>query len=120
MVRPIELTLTKASRDVNAASADAARSTRRASALSAERGLTARGGAGYDGAVKLEAPAVERTVQCPQCGRRVRWSGNMHRPFCSLACRLIDLGAWIDERHRIPGAALDDEENLPAHPSRSG
>jgi endogenous inhibitor of DNA gyrase (YacG/DUF329 family) len=25
------------------------------------------------------------------------------RPFCSERCRLIDLGAWAGEDHRIPG-----------------
>ena len=29
------------------------------------------------------------------------------KPFCSERCKLIDLGAWIDECHRIPG----DESN---------
>jgi endogenous inhibitor of DNA gyrase (YacG/DUF329 family) len=24
-----------------------------------------------------------------------------HRPFCSLRCRLIDLGVWLDEGYRI-------------------
>jgi uncharacterized protein len=29
------------------------------------------------------------------------WAGNPQRPFCSLTCRLIDLGGWLDERYRI-------------------
>lgn len=29
------------------------------------------------------------------------------RPFCSDRCRLIDLGAWADERHRIAGEAVE-------------
>jgi endogenous inhibitor of DNA gyrase (YacG/DUF329 family) len=34
----------------------------------------------------------------------VKWtSGNPYRPFCSERCKLIDLGAWADESHRIPG-----------------
>jgi len=37
------------------------------------------------------------------------WSGNPHRPFCSLGCRLIDLGVWLDERYRVPGDAMADE-----------
>jgi hypothetical protein len=59
--------------------------------------------------VNVGRPLVERRVQCPQCGSAAEWRRNAHRPFCSLACRLIDLGAWIDERHRIPGAALTDD-----------
>jgi endogenous inhibitor of DNA gyrase (YacG/DUF329 family) len=41
-------------------------------------------------------------VTCPTCRARTAWHGNPHRPFCSLACRLIDLGGWLDERYRIP------------------
>jgi hypothetical protein len=26
----------------------------------------------------------------------------VNRPFCSLTCRLIDLGTWLDEHYRIP------------------
>ena len=33
----------------------------------------------------------------------------MHRPFCSLACRLIDLGVWLDECYRIPAEPGPDE-----------
>ncbi|MCU7857439.1 MAG: DNA gyrase inhibitor YacG, partial [Candidatus Thiodiazotropha sp. (ex Lucinoma borealis)] len=29
------------------------------------------------------------------------------RPFCSERCRLIDLGDWLDESHRI-SEPLDD------------
>ncbi len=51
-----------------------------------------------------------RVVRCPTCRKPVRWSaGNRYRPFCSERCRLIDLGGWADEGHRIPGdAAFDD------------
>ncbi len=51
-------------------------------------------------------------VKCPTCGRPVEWSeASAYRPFCSDRCRLIDLGAWLDEKHRIagePGAADQD------------
>ena len=43
-------------------------------------------------------------VKCPTCGRPVEWSDqSAHRPFCSERCRLIDLGAWLTEQHKIPG-----------------
>ena len=32
------------------------------------------------------------------------------RPFCSERCKLIDLGAWLTERHAIPGEAADAAE----------
>lgn len=48
-----------------------------------------------------EAPAV---VACPRCQELVVWSTDSpFRPFCSERCKLIDLGAWADESHRIPG-----------------
>ena len=55
--------------------------------------------------------AAERGVTCPTCRARVPWAGNAHRPFCSLTCRLIDLGVWLDERYRIPDR--DDLDDVP-------
>lgn len=46
-------------------------------------------------------------VPCPHCGKAVPWTAaSSFRPFCSERCRLIDLGAWASESHRIAGAAL--------------
>jgi endogenous inhibitor of DNA gyrase (YacG/DUF329 family) len=46
-------------------------------------------------------------VSCPTCRREFIWSEAMRwRPFCSERCRLIDLGAWLEERHAIPGEPL--------------
>jgi endogenous inhibitor of DNA gyrase (YacG/DUF329 family) len=54
-------------------------------------------------------------VKCPTCRREVEWENNPHRPFCSERCQLIDLGAWTEERYRIPGEKLgknpDDEDD---------
>ena len=45
------------------------------------------------------------TVPCPSCGKSVPWKPESRwRPFCSERCRLIDLGEWFDEQHRIPEA----------------
>jgi len=46
-----------------------------------------------------EAPGI----RCPTCGTRTPWWDNPQRPFCSLTCRLVDLGVWLDEGYRIPG-----------------
>jgi endogenous inhibitor of DNA gyrase (YacG/DUF329 family) len=49
-------------------------------------------------------------IKCPTCRRDVEWSSaSPYRPFCSDRCRLIDLGAWLTEQHKIPdeGAAED-------------
>jgi hypothetical protein len=48
-------------------------------------------------------------VNCPHCGKPVAWSASSRwRPFCSERCRLIDLGSWLDETHRISDAESDD------------
>ncbi|MGZ8531689.1 MAG: DNA gyrase inhibitor YacG [Candidatus Binatia bacterium] len=48
-------------------------------------------------------------VKCPTCRDETTWENNPHRPFCSKRCQTIDLGAWIEERYKIPG---DDFELL--------
>ncbi|MDW5376735.1 DNA gyrase inhibitor YacG [Halomonas sp. HP20-15] len=54
-------------------------------------------------------------VACPQCRKSVEWTGdNPYRPFCSKRCRLLDLGAWADESHRIAGEPAMDEADLDA------
>ena len=48
------------------------------------------------------------TVTCPTCARSVIWGPESpFRPFCSDRCRLIDLGDWFEENHRIQGDELD-------------
>lgn len=43
-------------------------------------------------------------VQCPTCGEQVVWDATSpHRPFCSVRCKNIDLGAWASERYAIEG-----------------
>ena len=45
-----------------------------------------------------------RIIPCPTCKKATCWSAsNAFRPFCSERCRLIDLGAWADDKHVIPG-----------------
>jgi uncharacterized protein len=52
-----------------------------------------------------------RGVTCPTCRARTTWGGNPRRPFCSLTCRLIDLGVWLDERYRLTETP-DDEADV--------
>jgi endogenous inhibitor of DNA gyrase (YacG/DUF329 family) len=56
-------------------------------------------------------------VKCPTCQREIDWSQSPFRPFCSERCKLIDLGAWLTEKHTIPGEAAPDEaaERAPEH-----
>jgi len=52
---------------------------------------------------------MTKIVKCPTCGKDVKWEpASKWRPFCSERCRLIDLGEWASESHRIPG-----DETLP-------
>jgi endogenous inhibitor of DNA gyrase (YacG/DUF329 family) len=48
-------------------------------------------------------------VDCPTCSAPVTWTeASRWRPFCSERCRLIDLGDWAAEKHRIAGEPIDD------------
>jgi endogenous inhibitor of DNA gyrase (YacG/DUF329 family) len=59
----------------------------------------------------MTATSTPKTVYCPICGKPVEWSRSQRwKPFCSERCKLIDLGAWIDEHHRIPGDETDTPE----------
>ena len=56
-------------------------------------------------------------VDCPNCGKKVEWvEANQFRPFCSLRCKQIDLGAWAEEKYVIPAVNpttdADDVDNL--------
>lgn len=54
-------------------------------------------------------------VRCPHCKKPVEWNETFpFRPFCSERCRLIDLGMWADESHRIPGPPAIDEDGFEA------
>jgi len=55
-------------------------------------------------------------VKCPTCKKPVEWiEESSWKPFCSDRCKLIDLGAWADESHKIPGEPAhlqtDDEDH---------
>ncbi|MCC6848062.1 MAG: DNA gyrase inhibitor YacG [Deltaproteobacteria bacterium] len=52
---------------------------------------------------------MDRAPRCPTCRAGVRREDNPHRPFCSERCRLVDLGGWVTEQYRIPGAALGND-----------
>jgi len=41
-------------------------------------------------------------VDCPTCQKKIEWKAeNAFRPFCSKRCKLIDLGEWASEGHKI-------------------
>ncbi len=50
-------------------------------------------------------------IDCRTCNKRLHYekiSDLPHFPFCSERCKLLDLGAWLDEEHRIPTEGKDD------------
>ncbi len=59
------------------------------------------------------------TVHCPTCDTEVVWSKDSpYRPFCSLRCKQIDLGAWAEEKYVIPAVSpQDDDEDTQPEPS---
>ncbi|MDP5208994.1 DNA gyrase inhibitor YacG [Microbulbifer sp. 2205BS26-8] len=56
---------------------------------------------------KLKA---DPTCNCPTCKTPIAWSNRFpFRPFCSERCKLIDLGEWASEGHRIAGEPVCGE-----------
>ena len=50
------------------------------------------------------------TTDAPVRYSPVAWDGNPFRPFCGERCRLVDLGAWVTERYRVPGDAAEHDD----------
>ena len=55
---------------------------------------------------------------CPICRRPAApRADNPSSPFCSVRCRLIDLGRWLGEEYRVPERPVDGEpERIPPPP----
>lgn len=46
-------------------------------------------------------------LNCPTCKKIVLWNDEFpQRPFCCDRCRLIDLGEWASEGHKIAGDSI--------------
>lgn len=53
------------------------------------------------------------TVACPTCKTPVPWTAEQrYKPFCSQRCKLIDLGDWATEAHKIPGQPVSPEGDI--------
>lgn len=48
------------------------------------------------------------TVSCPTCRKRGDWFAGKYGPFCSKRCKLVDLGKWFNEEHKV-SEPLDPE-----------
>ena len=60
------------------------------------------------------------TVKCPTCETSVVWDQHHpYRPFCSERCKLIDLGAWADNQHVIPGEPVILDEDSSENPTEN-
>lgn len=63
---------------------------------------------------------MTRIARCPTCRVSVDLRRtNPWRPFCSERCKLIDLGEWFTEEHRIE-EPLDDLNRGPGAEDRQG
>ncbi len=68
--------------------------------------------AGYRAAASsCYASSVTRCPTCehPSAPRSTPQGENRAFPFCSARCKMIDLGKWLDEKYRVPGAEVDDD-----------
>jgi endogenous inhibitor of DNA gyrase (YacG/DUF329 family) len=55
---------------------------------------------------------MSRDVKCPRCGQLTQFSPeNPFRPFCSERCQTLDLGAWAEEKYKVPVNENSEEEN---------
>jgi uncharacterized protein len=46
--------------------------------------------------------------KCPTCAKKITYTAsNPFRPFCSERCKLIDLGAWADEKYSVAGEKVE-------------
>jgi endogenous inhibitor of DNA gyrase (YacG/DUF329 family) len=51
---------------------------------------------------------IQQKITCPTCGTKNTWQPeNTFRPFCSDRCKVIDLGEWASETHKIAGHPVD-------------
>jgi len=54
-----------------------------------------------------------KIVQCPQCDKDVPWQQEQQwKPFCSERCKLIDLGEWASEGHKIAGEVMQTDIDI--------
>jgi endogenous inhibitor of DNA gyrase (YacG/DUF329 family) len=61
--------------------------------------------------------------RCPVCHKTVKSSPQEQSeeakffPFCSLRCKLIDLGAWLDAKYKIVSSQQPQESDEPSDTS---
>lgn len=53
-------------------------------------------------------------IDCRYCGKELVYKSTRDLPFfpfCSERCKLIDLGKWVEEEHRIEESFTPEEAN---------
>lgn len=70
------------------------------------------------------AKKLKQGHACPTCQNLIR-ATDLHFPFCSDRCRLIDLGKWASGHYRIStpisaGGEFDDESHQGANGKSNG
>lgn len=58
-------------------------------------------------------------VRCPVCGKSFEPDQTQAMPFCSLRCRQIDLGRWLDEKYGLPYESEDEPDPFERPPRES-
>lgn len=53
-------------------------------------------------------PLTKTGARCPQCKRP---AVQQHRPFCSVRCANVDLGAWLTESYTIGSTTQHGDED---------
>ena len=49
----------------------------------------------------------DMVISCPNCKKSIAWNDKFpFKPFCSERCKLIDLGEWASESHKIPSKPI--------------
>lgn len=51
--------------------------------------------------VRFEEMSAGRMIACPTCRKVGGWIEGKFAPFCSHRCKLVDLGKWLGEEHRV-------------------
>ena len=66
----------------------------------------------------------EKRIKCPTCKKPGAWFSGPFGPFCSHRCKLLDLGKWLGEEHRISeplrADQLQDSELAPGEDRSDG
>lgn len=57
-------------------------------------------------------------VKCPHCKAEFNYWDSKTRPFCSIRCKQIDLGNWLNESYVVPSKDIAVELDEESDPTR--